>query len=100
MLLFECVLTRLEISGRIGVQLAAEETTGQNDFKYETHPNVCGVVVDKGSERGFVQVSGGDRETTRVNTGRGEEGFSFLEISEGQSCMLYGQPTVLFCSRT
>ena len=93
-------MTQLKVSGKIGVQLATEETTGQNDFKYEKHPSVCGVVVDKGSERGFVQVSGGNKETTRVDTGRGDTGFTFVEISEGQTCMLYGQPTVLFCYPT
>jgi hypothetical protein len=96
----EEILTRLKILGKLGVQLATEETSGQNDFKYEKHPSVCGVVVDKGSERGFVQVSGGNKETTKVETGRGEAGFTFVEISDGQTCMLYGQPTVLFCSQT
>lgn len=82
------------MSGKGNVQVALEETTGENDFRYEKSPKVCGVVVDKGSERGFVQVTGGGK-TTRVDTGAGE-GFEFIDISEGQTCMLYGQPTVLY----
>jgi len=88
------------ISGKTGIRLATEETTGENDFKLEKHPSVCGVVVDKGSERGYVQVSGGNENTTRVDTGQGE-GFILVEILAGQTCMLYGSPTVLYiCSQT
>ncbi|KAF2845020.1 hypothetical protein T440DRAFT_511851 [Plenodomus tracheiphilus IPT5] len=83
------------VSGKEGIKLADEETTGQNDFKYRKYPSVCGVVVDKGSDRGFVQVSGGNEETKRVDTGRGDTGFTFVEISEGQTCMLYGEPTAI-----
>ena len=34
--------------------LAAKETTRADNFKYKKLLNVCGVVVNKGSKRGFV----------------------------------------------
>ncbi|KAF2741671.1 hypothetical protein M011DRAFT_472890 [Sporormia fimetaria CBS 119925] len=87
------------VSEKENVQLASEETTGANNFAFEKSPKVCGVVVDKGSKRGFVQVSGGGKGTTRVATGEGA-GFEFVAILEGQTCMLYGEPTVLYiCPR-
>lgn len=96
-----------QISEKTGVQLAAEETTGGNDFKHAKYPNVCGVVVDKGSAQGWIQIQGGNKTTMKINTGPGEnigpgeERFAFEEISDGQSCMLYGCPTVLYiCPQT
>jgi hypothetical protein len=83
------------------VRLADEETTGEDDFKFEESPNVCAVVVDKGSGRGYAQITGGGRKTEIFYTGRGETGFVFAEITTGQSCMLYGRPTVLYiCPET
>jgi hypothetical protein len=35
-----------------------EETTGEDDFKYEKWPNMCAVVGDKGSRLGYALVSG------------------------------------------
>lgn len=85
------------ISTKQGVKLASEETTADNDYKYQRSPNVCGVVVDKSSGRGYVQITGGGKDTEIVHTGRdGDGGYCLLEISEGQSCMLYGRPTVLY----
>lgn len=78
------------------MQLAPDETTANDDFKYERSPHVCGVVVDRGSGSGYVQISGGDKTTVKVTTGLREGGFQSEAISEGQSCMLYGRPTVWF----
>lgn len=72
------------------------ETTGEDDFKYEKWPDVCGVVVDKSSEIGFVQITGGGKPREHVNTGDGASGFIKIDIHPGQSCMLYGRPTVLY----
>ena len=94
--ILEKLLTWPEISGKDDVQLAPVETTGENDFRYEQSPNVSAVVVDKGSERGFVQITGGGKSTERVDTGRGDKGFTLVEILTGQTCMLYGRPTVLY----
>ncbi|KAM5458512.1 hypothetical protein MaudCBS49596_000426 [Microsporum audouinii] len=84
------------IAGDETVQISSDETTGENDFKFEKWPNVCAVVIDKGSGFGFVQVSGGGGTVRMVHTGRGEPGYVKLDIADGQSCMLYGQPTVLY----
>ena len=79
-----------------GVLIDTDETTGANDFKYEKWPNVCGVVVDKSSGSGFVQVTGGGKPLQRADTGDGATGFPKLDIQKGQTCMLYGKPTVLY----
>lgn len=77
------------------LRLADEETTGLYQFK--DHPEVRGVVIDKGSANGYIQVSGGRAATTMVETGRGQKGVEFVAILENQGCMLYGGATVLFC---
>ncbi|KAJ5155651.1 hypothetical protein N7492_008454 [Penicillium capsulatum] len=84
------------MSGNDKVRIAPEETTGEDDFKYEQWPNVCAVVVDKGSGRGYAQITGGGKEVQIIYTGRGETGYVLANISHGQSCMLYGNPTVLY----
>ncbi|OJD20177.1 hypothetical protein ACJ73_08491 [Blastomyces percursus] len=84
------------IAGDDGVELALEETTGEEDFKYEKSPNVCGVVVDKGSGLGYAQITGGGKEPRIIYTGRGESGCVKAEILAGQTCMLYGRSTVLY----
>ena len=78
------------------MDLAPDETTGEDDFKYERAPNVCAVVVDQSSGYGWVQISGGGKETKMVKTGQGGKEFVIVDIAVGQSCMLYGRPTVLF----
>jgi len=88
------------IAEKDDVEIAADETTGENDFKYEKSPKVCAVVVDKNSGRGFAQITGGGKPTEIIHTGRGESGFIKVDIMAGQSCMLYGQPTVLYICPT
>jgi hypothetical protein len=77
------------------VDLASDETTGEGDFKFARAPDVCAVVVEQDSGFGWVQISGGGK-TDIVNTGRGEKEFVIKYIAAGQSCMLYGRPTVLY----
>jgi len=86
----------LLISGDETIQLAPDETTGENDFKYKRSPDVCGVVVDKGSGSGYAQITGEGKETQIFYTGREHTGFAKADILPGQSCMLYGEPTVLY----
>ncbi|KAK4170792.1 hypothetical protein QBC36DRAFT_120906 [Triangularia setosa] len=83
-----------KIAGMDGVQLAPDETTAAGDLKYQRFPNVRGVVVDRSSETGYVQISSRDNGITKITTGPGESGFQYEPILEGQSCMLYGCPTV------
>jgi hypothetical protein len=78
------------------VRIAPDETTGENDFKNEQAPNVCAVVVDKNSGFGYAQITGGGKEPKIIYTGRGETGYQLADISTGQTCMLYGEPTVLY----
>jgi hypothetical protein len=52
--------------------------------------------VDKNSGRGYAQISGGGKDTLVIYTGRGEKDFVMVDITAGQSCMLYGEPTVLY----
>ncbi|RMZ71999.1 hypothetical protein GMOD_00006986 [Pyrenophora seminiperda CCB06] len=77
------------------LRLANEETTEL--FKFKDYPEVRGVVVDKGSDRGYIQVSGGRAATTMVETSKDKTGVEFVEILKNQGCMLYGGATVLFC---
>ncbi|QQK48047.1 hypothetical protein Pdw03_5682 [Penicillium digitatum] len=84
------------MSGNDKVRIAPAETTGENDFKYEQWPNVCAVVVDKGSGRGYAQITGGGEEVHAVYTGRGETGYALANISHGQSCMLHQSFLCLF----
>jgi hypothetical protein len=91
---------QLKISEKTGVMLDTDETTGEYDFKNQKNPSVCGVIVDKCSGHGFVQVSGGNEVTTKVGTGEkeyeSEMRFVYVDILSGQTCMLYGAPTVLY----
>ncbi|OQE76229.1 hypothetical protein PENNAL_c0069G10298 [Penicillium nalgiovense] len=84
------------MSGNDKVRIAPAETTGENDFKYEQWPNVCAVVVDKGSGRGYAQITGGGEEVHAIYTGRGETGYALANISHGQSCMLHHSFLCLF----
>jgi len=84
------------VGDRTDVLVDADEITGEDDFKYERWPDVCGVVVDKSSASGFVQVVGGGKPRQRADTGDGATGFIKFDIQDGQTCMLYGRPTVLY----
>ena len=52
--ILEKLLTWPKISGKDNVQFVPVETTGENDFRYKQSPNVCVIVVDKGSKCRFV----------------------------------------------
>ncbi|KAH7303036.1 hypothetical protein B0I35DRAFT_195482 [Stachybotrys elegans] len=84
------------IDGKQDVRLAPNATTGADDFKYERSPDVKGVVVDRNSGSGYVQISGGGKQAVKIPTGLGESGYHYEAIAEEQSCMLYGRPTVWY----
>ncbi|KAH8723531.1 hypothetical protein GQ44DRAFT_773906 [Phaeosphaeriaceae sp. PMI808] len=88
-----------ETSVEDGVRLADEETTGENDFKFKKYPDVCGVVVDRGSSKGWVQIQGGQEQTIKIFTGPNETGYAYARILADQSCMPHGYPTVLYAHR-
>jgi hypothetical protein len=77
------------------VYLASDETTGENDFRFERAPNVCAVVIERGTGSGWVQIIGGGK-TEIVRTNCEDKEFVIVDIAAGQSCMLYGTPTVLY----
>lgn len=51
--------------------------------------------MDKSSGRGYAQITGGEKEPQMLYTGNGT-GYEKADILPGQSCMLYGEPTVLY----
>ena len=57
---FEVCAGSCSIAGHDEVEIDPEETTGEDDFKHEQSPNVCSVVVDKNSGRGFVPDRSGE----------------------------------------
>ncbi|KAF4451433.1 hypothetical protein F53441_5601 [Fusarium austroafricanum] len=74
-----------------------EETTGANDFKYRAYPEVVAVVIDLGSDRGFVQISGQEEDSSRrISTGGQQQKYILEWLEDGQTCMLYGRPSVMF----
>lgn len=78
------------------MQIDTEETTGANDFTYKAFPDAVAVVIDLGSDRGFVQITGQEENSSRrIHTGK-KKGYRLEWLEEGQTCMLYGKPTVLF----
>lgn len=86
--------------GKEDIQIDSEETTGENTgenaFKSEIAPDVCAVVVDKNSGRGFVEVAGGGFADQIEKTGPEETGYIVLNIRHNQGCMIYGCSTVLY----
>lgn len=77
------------------LQTDADETTSTGDFPFKQHGDVVGVVVDISSDKGFVQISNLE-QSRRVDTGTGLTGYQYEDIREGESCMLYGRPTVFY----
>ena len=90
------ILILLQVAGDEEVYIDSAETTGEDDFKYEQAPHVRAVVVDQGSAGGFVQITGGNKPRERIQTGEGNSGYVKRDILAGQSCMLYGRPTVIY----
>ena len=78
------------------MKLDDDETTGDNDFKNESAPDVYAVVIDEGSEKGYVGITSVGKPFVKILTGEGSNGYRVEEISTGQMCMLYGCPTVWF----
>ena len=73
-------LTHVQVTSNDEVEIDRDETTEEDDFKYERSSNVFAVVVDKSSGRGFVQISGAVKPREIVHTGDGESGFTKVDI--------------------
>ena len=63
-------------------------------------PDVSKVAIDKRSDTGGVQITGGGYEDrlyeTGPETGNEETRFVVVDIYLGQRCMIFGQSTVLY----
>jgi hypothetical protein len=53
-------------------------------------------MVDKNNRRRYAQISGGGKNTLVIYIGRGEKDFVIINITAGQSCILYRESTVLY----
>lgn len=84
------------------MQLNGDETTGGDDFTYREHPDVVGVVVNKGSHHRY-QAMWRRENTVKVYTGRGRtdvfNGTFFLRSFDQrqQPFTLVWRQLLLFC---
>lgn len=102
--LFFLVINDFQISERnlqlvknnSGFTLAlGEESKGS--FTYKKSGEAAGVIIDRDSGRGYVQISRSrESDTVIVQTGRGVKGVVYQEIPEGYTCMLYGDSRVWY----
>jgi hypothetical protein len=94
-------LTRHETKN-MNVRIDDEETTGalsgKDAFLSVEGPDVCGVVIDRWSERGSVQITGKGYDDVVITTGDRtvKEDIVVEWIKPGQTCMLFYRPTVRF----
>lgn len=78
--------------------LDEDETTG--NFKTWTSLEISAVVIDLGSEVGFIGISSTDgRPFQKIVTGPSKTGYLCVQMLDGQTCMLYGNSTVLLVRR-
>lgn len=70
--------------------------TGEGAFVSETAPNVSKVAIDRGSERGYVEITGGGLDPYFVRTSPERTGIEVIELKDGQRCMINGCSTVLY----
>jgi len=72
--------------------------SGEGAFPTETAPHVVKVVIDTGSERGYVEINGGGLPASFVRTSPEQSGFTVVELQDGQRYMINGRST-LVCIR-
>jgi len=71
--------------------------TGEGAFISETAPNVHKAVIDKGSGRGYVEITGGGLAPYWVRTSPDGSGIEVVELKHaGQTCMIHGQSSLLY----
>jgi len=71
-------------------------STGKGAFISETAPDVYKVVIDTGSERGYVEITGGGLDPYFVRTSPARTGVEVVELQNGQVCMINGCSTVVY----
>jgi nucleoside-triphosphatase THEP1 len=70
--------------------------SGEGAFKSEATPDICKVVVEKGSKRGYVEITGGGLQASFVRTSPEKTGYEVIALQDGQRCMIYGSSTVVY----
>jgi len=70
--------------------------SGDGAFISETAPGVHKVVIDKGSEGGYVEITGGGLEPYFVRTSPELTGVEIVQLQNDQRCMINGCSTVLY----
>ncbi|PMD57622.1 uncharacterized protein K444DRAFT_615027 [Hyaloscypha bicolor E] len=81
---------------RVDHHVTTGADSGEGAFVSEMAPDVVKVVVDKGSERGYVEIAGGGLEAFFIRTSPEQSGFSVAELQNGQMCMINGRSTVVY----
>jgi hypothetical protein len=71
------------------VKLALNEIIKKDDFKYERAPKIYAVIVNLNNRYGYALISS-EGKTEMIKTGRKETSFRIIDITNNQSCMLYG----------
>ncbi|KAE9373828.1 hypothetical protein N431DRAFT_338417 [Stipitochalara longipes BDJ] len=69
--------------------------SGEGAFISETAPDVFAVAIDRGSERGYVEIAGGGVDYF-VRTSPERTGIEVITLKNGQRCMLNGRPSVIY----
>jgi hypothetical protein len=70
--------------------------SGEGAFVSETAPDVERVVIDKGSDRGYVEITGGGLDPYWVRTSPERAGIEVVELKADQTCMIHGRSTVVY----
>ncbi|KAF7868685.1 hypothetical protein EAF04_005215 [Stromatinia cepivora] len=85
------------ISNRQDLRLAIDEVADvPTAMNYVTggdkSGDICGVVIDKKSDEGYVQLFHG----TLIATGPSEDGYEYISIPNGRGFVVYGSSAVLY----
>ena len=90
------MLTLIQITSNADVEIAPKKIIKENDFKYEQSSNVCAVIIDKNSGRGYTQITKRDKAPEIIYTDRGDSNFVNVDIIADQTCILYGRFIILY----
>ena len=58
--------------------------------------NVCALVIDRNSGRGFLKITDGGFADQVITTAPDKMGYAMLEIQLNQGFMIYGRSTILY----
>lgn len=92
----EEVIRGFEEQYKVDPHVTTGADSGEGAFISETAPNVDKVVIDTGSERGYVEITGGGLPPSFIRTSPEKSGFKVVEVRDGQRCMISGRSTVVY----